>query len=431
MADVKDILGLHSNQSQREPSHRAPSPKTSSSSKKKYSLPRELQGLRDSGAWDDAETMMPAMRHNFKKKRTKAISWKYLPIKSSARSTPGQSKGAADLLHVCHWVKVHDAPDYRFARFNKQVKLTTYTDEEYTKFLQDPTWTRKQTDRLFELCQSYDLRFVVIHDRFVCPGPHDIEGIQFLEEEEREMKGNTADVIISVKKTVEDLKDRFYGIQKALLTARNSSDPDLERHAMFIDQYDAQHETERKAQLARLFSRTKDEVTEMAQLVIENRNLTAAIKAMKRKDKHKGEKGRRESALAAIPDSCVCKIDTKPRGPGLALKSDDLAAALANSGRQNAKQLESELANLGLKKGRTFATPTRSVKSAYHKLQCDIVTYLNLQRYVAKKETERETRAARTSSSSSGTPSAKKKTLSSKKRLMSPSGEVKRQKVSR
>jgi flagellar motor protein MotB len=41
------------------------------------------------------------------------------------------------------------------------------------------------------------------------------------------------DFIEDSAKTVEDLKERFYSIQKLLLQNRNASDPDVKKHAMF------------------------------------------------------------------------------------------------------------------------------------------------------------------------------------------------------
>jgi hypothetical protein len=34
----------------------------------------------------------------------------------------------------------------------------------------DPSWTKDETDYLFALCKKYDLRFVVIVDRYEYPG---------------------------------------------------------------------------------------------------------------------------------------------------------------------------------------------------------------------------------------------------------------------
>ena len=33
--------------------------------------------------------------------------------------------------------------------------------------MQHPSWTRDETDVLFQLCHQFDLRFIVIHDRFI------------------------------------------------------------------------------------------------------------------------------------------------------------------------------------------------------------------------------------------------------------------------
>lgn len=48
----------------------------------------------------------------------------------------------------------------------QQVSIPTYTDTEYLQELQSPTWTRAETDHLFDLCHRFDLRFIVIHDRY-------------------------------------------------------------------------------------------------------------------------------------------------------------------------------------------------------------------------------------------------------------------------
>ncbi|KAL5979132.1 hypothetical protein ACLOJK_019029 [Asimina triloba] len=43
--------------------------------------------------------------------------------------------------------------DYSFAKYNKLVDVLKYTDEEYKKYLTDPSWTKEETDQLFDLCQ--------------------------------------------------------------------------------------------------------------------------------------------------------------------------------------------------------------------------------------------------------------------------------------
>lgn len=38
--------------------------------------------------------------------------------------------------------------------------------------VEDPNWSKEETDYLFQVCQDYDLRWYVIHDRYSFPdGP--------------------------------------------------------------------------------------------------------------------------------------------------------------------------------------------------------------------------------------------------------------------
>lgn len=55
--------------------------------------------------------------------------------------------------------------------------------------LESDTWSREETDRLFDLCQRFDLRFIVIQGRW-----------NFGEYEKYK------------KRTTEDLKDRYYSV---------------------------------------------------------------------------------------------------------------------------------------------------------------------------------------------------------------------------
>ena len=157
-------------------------------------------------------------------------------------------------------------------------------------YLQDPTWTREQTDRLFGMCARFGLRFVAIFDRFTCPGPGEPEEQEWLDLEQREFEGT--DVIASKVKSMEDLKDRFYSIQKNLFTVRNRSDSDAHRQAVGSP-FNPQYETIRKEQLSRLMERTQDQVLGMAELVLEHRRLVRSIKTLKREQKLKDRKSTR------------------------------------------------------------------------------------------------------------------------------------------
>lgn len=51
------------------------------------------------------------------------------------------------------------------------------------------TWTREETDRLFDMCERFDLRFIVIQGRW-----------------------NYEEYKNAVKRTTENLKDRYYSV---------------------------------------------------------------------------------------------------------------------------------------------------------------------------------------------------------------------------
>ena len=90
-----------------------------------------------------------------------------------------------------HWRRVADEGlDYPFARFNKAVDIPVYSDLEFQQHLHDENWSRQETDYLFELCKRFDLRFIIIHDRW-----------------DRQRFTN---------RSVEDLKERYYGICNTL-----------------------------------------------------------------------------------------------------------------------------------------------------------------------------------------------------------------------
>lgn len=46
------------------------------------------------------------------------------------------------------------------------VQVPVYSEQEYQMYLHDDAWTKAETDHLFDLSRRFDLRFVVIHDRY-------------------------------------------------------------------------------------------------------------------------------------------------------------------------------------------------------------------------------------------------------------------------
>lgn len=68
--------------------------------------------------------------------------------------------------------------------------IPAFSDMEYQQHLNDDNWTRAETDHLFDLAKRFDLRFIVIKDRW---------------DDER-----------FPNRSVEDLKERYYSISNNL-----------------------------------------------------------------------------------------------------------------------------------------------------------------------------------------------------------------------
>ena len=68
----------------------------------------------------------------------------------------------------------------------QSVEMPTYSDMEYQQHLHDENWTRQETDYLFDMCKRFDLRFIIISDKW-----------------DREQYPS---------RSVEDLKERYYNI---------------------------------------------------------------------------------------------------------------------------------------------------------------------------------------------------------------------------
>ncbi|PIK50147.1 putative DNA methyltransferase 1-associated protein 1 [Apostichopus japonicus] len=171
--------------------------------------------------------------------------WKWMPF-----TNPARKDGAI----FYHWRRAaEEGKDYPFAKFNKAFQIPKYTDQEYQSHLHDDKWTRPATDHLFELSERFDARWIVIEDRF--------------------------DHLSHGKRSVEDIKDRYYNIVNKLSKVR--SDPNLSSRAQ--QSYDAEHERKRKEQLNRLFDRTTEQVEEEEMLIQELKRIEFRKKEREKK----------------------------------------------------------------------------------------------------------------------------------------------------
>ncbi|KAI9477749.1 MAG: Swr1 complex subunit Swc4 [Benjaminiella poitrasii] len=233
-SDIRDILQIDA---PTEPSQKK---SKANIEKRPEGISRELYSLI--GGAPPVAFVKPTFKARYQTKK-KATPWILQPFVNPAR---------ADDLELKHWIKANEADnqDYHFAKFNKVIDIIEYTDEDYEKYLTDTDWSKEETDYLFDLCRKYDLRFPVIEDRY------NFE---------------------SKPRTMEDLKDRFYTVNRKLILQGKgpiSGDyiPDRQSLAQQYA-YDKSKEVERKNALIMLFNRTKEQIEEEEALFVEAKRI--------------------------------------------------------------------------------------------------------------------------------------------------------------
>lgn len=221
-------------------------------------------GIGSAGEGQESGRFMP----KFKKRPQKTQRWTFAPFRNPARQ---------DSLTLRHWLPeieqeqieqqyrekkeqgkmgnfelasgdTDDVPRiYRFSDQNTDSGVYRYSNDEYHQHLRDEDWTKEETDYLMDLCSAYDLRFVVITDRYEWPGK---------------------------ERSMEDLKARYYAICRRLIRSRISTD-DMDARQQLVSTYsfDRAREVERKKHVARLFSRTPQQLAEEEALYVEARRL--------------------------------------------------------------------------------------------------------------------------------------------------------------
>ena len=180
-----------------------------------------------------------------------------------------------------------------FAKFDQKLSIPSFTEEEYTKFMEpkasndggdqslsnvddnttqereesksdqkdgnndskpvvnndtevETPWTYEEVKYLFDLCRRYDLRWYIISDRY-------------------DFK--------DVTRSLEDLKSKFYEVSKRYFQSKNVADPILTS----LD-FPYKREVERKLYLERLLSRSAAEIAEEEALIIEAKKFEMVAK---------------------------------------------------------------------------------------------------------------------------------------------------------
>ncbi|ORY31305.1 hypothetical protein BCR39DRAFT_527424 [Naematelia encephala] len=219
--------------------------------KKPEGISRELYALIGDNAPSlaQAQSSLAAVKYRDRPKlKAKSAKWAWKQFSPAARK---------DAVPLSHWVRMSDVDgisnDQYFAQFNEHgPSVMEYSQFEYDQHLADPDWTPHETAYLFDLLRTYDLRFVIAADRYDYRPPN----------------GG-----VVRPRSIEDLKDRYYGICRRLLRTRTASDPQAQQQVLQSYAFDKQREIKRKQYSSELFHLTSAEIAEEEALYVEVKRL--------------------------------------------------------------------------------------------------------------------------------------------------------------
>ncbi|KAI0677239.1 hypothetical protein C8Q78DRAFT_1001816 [Trametes maxima] len=240
-ADVRSILSIP-NPPGSGSTPQPKKPQAAERAKKPDGIPRELYALIGPSA--------PTLAAQFAKPRLKQkpnlggggrVKWEWRSFKNGARS---------DGLRLSHWVKAStdSEAEYPFAKYNIQTTFYVYSQDEYSRLLEDQKWTKEETDYLFNLVRQYDARLYVVHDRYDYPA-RDPD---------------------SPPRSLEDLKDRYYSVCRKLVRNRPWPGDEASKAAVLSSlAFDKDREVMRKQYVISLENRTPEQIAEEDALYLE------------------------------------------------------------------------------------------------------------------------------------------------------------------
>ena len=164
-------------------------------------------------------------------------------------------------------VSVPDVENH-FAKFNIKLSGPEYTEEEYDTYLKNDDWSKDETDYLVTLAMDFDLRWIVITDRY-----------EYHPKASSPTDNDAMAITTTLKlRTMEDLKARYYDVAAKIMVLRNplssmsASEFDLYEK---MTKFDPVQESTRKTLVSNLLTRTAEHVKEEEVLLIELKRIMA------------------------------------------------------------------------------------------------------------------------------------------------------------
>lgn len=191
------------------------------------------------------------------------------PVQESEDAVMHEGDTADTYLETCS--------DY--VKYDIKVDVPTFTDEEYDAHLRSTDWSREETDYLFEVVQDFSYRWAVIWDRYEYQPSKNRQLPQDSANGDESQALAAMPFAPSKKRSVEDLKARFYDISAKLMKLRIPEvQMDADQYSTYemLTKFDPVMERNRKMLATALMNRSTDEVKEEEFLLTELQRINMA-----------------------------------------------------------------------------------------------------------------------------------------------------------
>lgn len=168
----------------------------------------------------------------------------------------------------------------QYEKYNIEVDVPTFTDDEYDALLRSDDWSREETEYLLQMVNDFAYRWAVIWDRY------DFQPSNQTQDGADNANGSADQALAAMPfappkkgRTVEDLKARFYDISAKLMKQRIPEvHMDAEQYSTYemLSKFDPVMERNRKMLATALMNRSMDEVKEEEFLLTELQRINMA-----------------------------------------------------------------------------------------------------------------------------------------------------------
>ena len=335
-----------------------------------------------------------------------ARKWVWDKFTSSARN---------DGQILNHWVRAGvEYPDYPYARFDVHLDSVLYNDEEYSQLLQDPLWTKSETDKLMDLARIFELRWVVIHDRWqdifqerkMVDLMYRYYQVAALLAQGRIQKEAANEVAALTSVTVDPEHSEQHLLETAAARALATSDPLQQPHIPSIgtgatnkNVFHLEKERERRAHLDFIWNRSKEEELEEVELRKELMLVETQLRKLKKSGAHL-QRPRAVSPMPTLAESAALLLSSfsksaptpVPGTPYLQSARQVPPASIGGINKNSLKRMDTVLEELHIT---SKPLPTKRNCDMYDSVRKDILTLMTLQKMVMQGEGMLQTKRLR------------------------------------